>query len=204
MCFLTLRYPAEKVLVMVLTRIKRLLMKLLGLSMLSLIALSIQGHSGRTNSEGCHAGKLPRHCHDGTRSGHPAQVNQLAPMKETGRSAPRTTASEDDYNRWFCTMVNGETETRHGYTSAGGRSYVEVDCETGTMVYEGGLDKRSSLDSVQQALFFSHVTGKRPAVVIYDTDGREGRFEYRIRIACRKAGVRYESFRKRPVGRSDI
>ena len=66
---------------------------------------------------------------------------------------------------------------------------MEVDCETGTLVYEGGLD------SVQQALFFSHVTGKRPAVVIYDTDGREGRFEYRIRIACRKAGVRYEVFR---------
>ena len=63
----------------------------------------------------------------------------------------------------------------------------------------GGLDKRSSLDSVQQALFFSHVTGKRPVVVIYDTDGREGRFEYRIRIACRKAGVRYEVFRKRAV-----
>ncbi len=184
---------------MVSTRIKRLLMKLLGLSMLSLIALSIQGHPGRTNSEGCHAGKLPRHCHGGTRSGYPAQGNQLAPMKETGRSAPRTTASEDDYNRWFCTMVNGETETRHGYASAGGRSYVEVDCETSTMVYEGGLDKRSSLDSVQQALFFSHVTGKRPAVVIYDTDGREGRFEYRIRIACREAGVRYEVFRKRPV-----
>ena len=198
-----MRYPVEKVLVMASTRIKRLLIKLLGLSMLSLIALSIQGHPGRTNSEGCHAGKLPRHCHDGTRSGHPAQGNQLAPTKETGRSAPRTTASEDDYNRWFCTMVNGETETRHGYTSAGGRSYVEVDCETGTMVYEGGLDKRSSLDSVQQALFFSHVTGKRPAVVIYDTDGREGRFEYRIRIACRKAGVRYEVFRKRTVGWSD-
>ncbi len=120
-------------------------------------------------------------------------------MNETGRPAPRTTASEDDYNRWFCSMVNGETETRHGYTSAGGRRYVEVDCETGTMVYEGGLDKRSSLDSVQQALFYSHVTGKRPAVVIYDTDGREGRFEYRIRIACRKAGVRYEVFRKRAV-----
>ena len=188
---------------MVLTRIKRLLMKLLGLSMLSLIALSIQGHPGRTDSEGCHAGTLPRHCHDGTRFGHPAQGNQLAPMKETGRPAPRTTASEDDYNRWFCTMVNGETETRHGYSSAGGRSYVEVDCETGTMVYEGGLDKRSSLDSVQQALFFSHVTGKRPAVVIYDTDGREGRFEYRIRIACREAGVHYEVFRKRPIGRSD-
>ena len=189
---------------MALTRIKRLLLKLLCLSMLSLMALPIQGHPGRTDAEGCHAGKQPRHCHDGTRSGHPAQDNQSAPVKDTGRPAPRTTASEDDYNRWFCALVNGETATRHGYTSAGGRGYVEVDCETGTMVYEGGLDRRSSLDSVQQALFFSHVTGKRPAVVIYDTDGREGRFEYRIRIACRKAGVRYEVFRGRSVGRSDI
>ena len=175
---------------MISTRIKKLLIKLLGLSMLSLMALSVQGHPGRTDSGGCHAGKLPRHCHDGTRSGDPAQGDQSAPVKDIGRSA-----SEDDYNRWFCALVNGKTETRHGYTSAGGRGYVEVDCETGTMVYEGGLDKRSSLDSVQQALFFSHVTGKRPAVVIYDTDGREGRFEYRIRIACRRAGVRYEVFR---------
>ena len=184
---------------MALTRIKSLLIKLLALSLLSLLALPIQGHPGRTDSEGCHAGKLPRHCHAGTRSGQPAQGSPSAPVKDTGPSA-----SEEDYNRWFCTRVNGETATRHGYTSAGGRGFVEVDCETGTMVYEGGLDKRSSLDSVQQALFFSHVTGKRPAVVIYDTDGREGRFEYRIRVACRKAGVRYEVFRKRPVGRGDI
>ena len=63
------------------------------------------------------------------------------------------------------------------------------------MVYEGELDKRSSSDSLQQALFFSHMIGKAPAVVIYDTDGREGRFEYRIRTACEKAGVRYEVFR---------
>ena len=80
--------------------------------------------------------------------------------------------------------VNGDTETRHGYTYGGGRSFVKVDCETSTTVYEGGLDKRSSLDSLQQALFFSVLTGKRPAVVIYHTDGKEGRFEYRIRTAC--------------------
>ena len=75
------------------------------------------------------------------------------------------------------------------------RSYAQVDCETNTTVYEGGLDKRSSLDSLQQALFFSVLTGKRPAVVIYDTDGQEGQFEYRIRTACQKSGVSYEVFR---------
>ena len=157
---------------MVLTRIKGLLIKLVGASLLLLVALSVQGHPGRTDSEGCHVGKLPRHCHGSTRSDNPAQGNQTASAKETGQSLPHKTASEDDYNRWFCATVNGETETRHGYTSASGRNYVKVDCETSTMVYEGGLDKRSSLDSVQQALFYSHVTGKRPAVVIYDTDGR--------------------------------
>ena len=73
----------------------------------------------------------------------------------------------------FNFLLTGETETRHGYTSADGRRFVKVDCETSTTVYEGGLDKRSSLDSLQQALFFSVLTGKRPAVVIYDTDGRE-------------------------------
>ena len=162
---------------------------------LLLASLSVQGHPGRTDAEGCHAGTQPRHCHGDKQTGRPEQRRPGSPAQESDRSSPRTTGSEDDYNRRFCATVNGETETRHGYTYAGGRSYVMVDCETTTTVYEGGLDKRSSLDSLQQALFFSHVTGKRPAVVIYDTDGREGRFEYRIRSACEKAGVQYRVFR---------
>ena len=102
--------------------------------------------------------------------------------------------TETEYNRQFCQSLGGQTETRHYYTYAGGRSYIQVDCETPNMVYEGGLDKRSSLDSVQQALFASHVTGKRPGVVIYDTDGREGRFEYRIKTACEQAGMIFTSY----------
>ena len=102
--------------------------------------------------------------------------------------------TEAEYNRLFCQSVSGQTETRHYYTYAGGRSYIQVDCETVTMVYEGGLDKRSSLDSVQQALFASHVTGKRPSVVIYNTDGKEGQFEFRIKTACQQVGVRYEVY----------
>ena len=156
-------------------------MKILYVSLLLSGVLSVQAHPGRTDAEGCHAGKLPRHCH-----------GRDAPAKETKRSSTRKTASEDEYNRRFCAAVGGVTETRHTYTYEDGSSYVKVDCETDTTVYEGGLDKRSSLDSLQQALFFSVLTGKQPAVVIYDTDGREGRFEYRIRTACEKAGVHYE------------
>ena len=56
---------------------------------------------------------------------------------------------------------------------------------------EGGLDKRSSLDSVQQALFAATLSGKIPVVVIYDTDGVEGRYEYRIRNAAERANVAF-------------
>ena len=163
-------------------------MKILTIGLLLSVSLYAQAHPGRTDAQGCHAGKLPRHCHGN-------DTGRSTPAKDTSRSSARRTASEDDYNRRFCASVGGVTETRHNYTYDGGGSFVKVDCETDTTVYEGGLDKRSSLDSVQQALFFSVLTGKAPAVVIYDTDGKEGRFEYRIRAACRKAGVRYEVFR---------
>ena len=176
------------------TRIRRVLIKLVYVA-LCLTALYVHGHPGRTDAEGCHAGTQPRHCHGNKQSVRPSPSSPDSQMRELGQSVPRIIASEDEYNRRFCARVNGEMETRHGYTYAGGRSYVVVDCETSTTVYEGGLDKRSSLDSLQQALFFSYVTGKRPAVVIYDTDGQEGRFEFRIRTACQKAGVSYVVFR---------
>ena len=104
--------------------------------------------------------------------------------------------SEDFYNDRFCGKVGGERDVRHAYRYPTGESFVSIDCETSDTVYEGGLDKRSSLDSVQQALFASRLTGKKPAVVIYDTDGKMGRYEYRIKAACEKAGVTFERFRK--------
>ena len=100
-------------------------------------------------------------------------------------------AQESAYNAAFCARLDGETETRHPYGYLTGQSYILVDCETADTVYEGGLDKRSSLDSVQQALFAAYLTGKNPAVVIYDTDGKVGRFEHRIQVACEMAGVKF-------------
>ena len=106
-------------------------------------------------------------------------------------AAPVFAQSEAEYNEDFCESVGGKTETKYIYLYPNGRGYVRVDCETKDTVYEGGLDKRSSLDSVQQALFFASLTGKEPAVVIYDTDGEVGRYEHRIRVACVMAGVQF-------------
>lgn len=99
--------------------------------------------------------------------------------------------TEKELNARFCESVGGQVETRHFYTYADGHSFVRVDCETSDTVYEMGLDKRSSLDSIQQSLFASHITGKRAAVVIYDTDGMEGRYEFRIRIAAEAVGIHF-------------
>ena len=110
--------------------------------------------------------------------------------------------SEDAYNKIFCASVGGVTETRHRYPKDEDQGkypegYVKVDCETSDSVYEGGLDsglddkKRSSLDSLQQAVFFSVLTGKEPVVVIYDTNGKLDKIEYRIMKACEKVGVKF-------------
>ena len=97
---------------------------------------------------------------------------------------------EDTFNESLCRSLGGKREVRHSYNYGDGQeSYVVVDCETDSFVIEGGLDKRSSLDSLQQALFFSSLTGKKPAVVIHDTDGKIGKYEHRIRESCEKAGV---------------
>ncbi len=106
-------------------------------------------------------------------------------------SAFKSIADEDTRNDAFCAAVGGQRETRHSYQYPDGEGYVVADCETDTQVIEGGLDKRSSLDSVQQALFFSYLTGKDPVVVVYDTDGQVGPYEHRIQVACELAGVRY-------------
>ena len=98
-------------------------------------------------------------------------------------------ADENELNKLFCASVNGQVEVSHKYEFQ--NRHIVVDCETDTAVYEAGLNKRSSLDSIQQALFASYVTGKKPVVVIYDTDGKEGQFEYRIRTVCEMLGVEY-------------
>ena len=107
------------------------------------------------------------------------------------QSMERDERKEDEFNDSLCSTIKGDREVKHNYTyGKDEESYVAVDCETDEFVIEGGLDHtRSSLDSLQQALFFSVLTEKDPAVVIYDTDKKFGKFEYRIQEACEKVGV---------------
>ncbi|WP_323783188.1 hypothetical protein [Leisingera sp.] len=86
-------------------------------------------------------------------------------------------------------LFGGQAETVHEFTYPGGAASIRTDCENANRVIEFGLDKRSSLDSIQQVLFAAEVTGKEPVVVLIDTDGRMGRFEWRIARAANVADV---------------
>ncbi|QIE45457.1 hypothetical protein G5B38_07945 [Pseudohalocynthiibacter aestuariivivens] len=92
----------------------------------------------------------------------------------------------------YCLLIaGGETEVPHGYSAGYDLHMIRVDCETPTEVIEVGLDSRSSLDSLQQALFAADLTGKTPVILMIDRDGRIGPYETRIAAAASRAGVEY-------------
>lgn len=93
-------------------------------------------------------------------------------------------------------MLGGETEVPHDYKVGDDTSHIRVDCETDTEVIEVGWDRRSALDSVQQALFASALTGKSAAVMLIDTDGHIGPYETRVRVAASMSNVAFRSVSK--------
>lgn len=102
-------------------------------------------------------------------------------------------ASEVELAAILCGLIlGGEVETRHDFVAAGRDHHIRVDCETDTHVVEVGFDaKRSSLDSVHQAIYAAELTGKLPMVVVIDTNGVEENVEYQLRTVARAAGVSY-------------
>lgn len=102
---------------------------------------------------------------------------------------------ESHFIAMLCTLVlGGEAEVSHPYNVGYDLHRIRVDCETADTVVEVGRDTRSSLDSIQQALFAAHLTGKAPMVVLIDTDGREGPYELRVRTAAQMIGVEYRVY----------
>lgn len=106
------------------------------------------------------------------------------------------------YNRLFCDAIGANTEVKHPYKYGSKKSYIKVDCETKDYVYESGTDKKSSLDSIQQATFFSTLTKKKPAVVIFDTDGIYGKYETRIKASSEKVGIKFIWVKNESMGKN--
>lgn len=143
-------------------------------------------HSGGLNRSGCHNNRSSGqyHCHSGSTNGSSSSTI----------SSP--SLGEDYYNTLLSTHLGGETEVtiefNYGIPGSNLRqSNVRIDIVTDQYAIEGGLDKRSSLDSIQQAVFAASQLGLRPAVAIYDTDGSWGKYEHRIWTAAKNLGVKY-------------
>ena len=99
---------------------------------------------------------------------------------------------EDYYNSLLAKRLGGQSEVVYDYNyTSTATAKIRIDIETDDYVIEGGKDKRSSLDSVQQAVFASILSGKKPAVSIYDTDGKWGKYEHRIWVVAKELGIRY-------------
>lgn len=94
----------------------------------------------------------------------------------------------------ICSILGGDAEEMYRYTIDEGSFGVRVDCVTDTHAIEIGLDKRSSLDSVQQAEFAGWITGKAPMVIMVDRDGAEGAIEYRVRTTATRFNVEYLAY----------
>ena len=151
------------------------------------LSSDVFSHGGGLNKEGCHNNRSTGdyHCHRGTNS-----------KNKSSKSGNVSFANEDFFNLRLANYLGGKTEVNYKYNyningSAPKIASIRIDIVTDKYVIEGGLDKRSSLDSIQQAVFASTLTGKKPAVAIYDTNGLWGKYEHRIYSSAKKLGIKF-------------
>lgn len=144
-------------------------------------------HGGGLNGMGCHQNSKTGdyHCHRGSVPSANSQALKKPAFK-----------NEASFNKALALLLDGQTEVSLSYKY--GRlgntpqiASVRIDILTDEYVIEGGLDKRSSLDSIQQAVFASTLSGKKPAVAVYDTDGLWGKYEQRIWVVASELGIKF-------------
>jgi hypothetical protein len=147
-------------------------------------------HGGGLNKSGCHNNKKTGnyHCHKSSGNSNISKNSKFY--------SSEIKLNEDYFNKWLANQLGGQTEVTFNYNynlkdSTPLYASIRVDIVTDEYVIEGGLDKRSSLDSIQQAVFASTIAGKKPAVAIYDTNGIWGKYEHRIWSATKKLGVKF-------------
>lgn len=96
--------------------------------------------------------------------------------------------------------LGGQAEMKFDYEDAkfGNTKLVgsiRADVVKDNYVIEGGLDKRSSLDSIQQAVFASNIADRKLAVAVYYKDGVWEKYEHRIWVAAKELGLQFIWFK---------
>ena len=143
-------------------------------------------HSGGLNKSGCHSnGSTGQyHCHRQSNNSSSAS-NKMPSLMD-----------ENYYNQQLAAQLGGQTEVTIDFNyglkgHASKQASIRIDIVTDLYAIEGGLDKRSSLDSIQQAVFAATQLGLKPAVAIYDTDNSWGKYEHRIWQVAQKLGIQF-------------
>lgn len=162
-------------------------MKYLSIIFCLVISSNAFSHGGGLDKKGCHKNRNTGNYHC-----HRASSSQGKALKSGNMSI----GNEDYFNLRLANYLDGKTEVTYNYDyNINGKSpligSIRIDIVTDQYVIEGGLDKRSSLDSIQQAVFASTLTGKKPAVAIYDTDGLWGKYEHRIYSTAKELGISF-------------
>ncbi len=92
-------------------------------------------------------------------------------------------------------LLGGTPEYRVAYDINEGQHSVRMDCLTSEHAIEIGLDdRRSSYDSVHQAIFYAHLTERAPMVIMIDTNGVEDNAEFQVRTVAQALDVDYRSY----------
>ena len=153
----------------------------------TIISLDVIAHGGGLDALGCHNNRSTGdyHCHGGGN-------------KSGGLG------NENYYNTLLARKLNGITEVTYDfhYGQKDNLPYgasVRVDIVTDEYVIEGGLDRRSSLDSIQQAIFASSLAKKEPAIAMYDTDNFWGPYEHRIWTVANELEIKFIWFNGREI-----
>ena len=159
------------------------------LATIAILAMPVTAfaHGGGLNKEGCHNNRSTGdyHCHRGSSSSSSSSLGSSS-----------SSMHENHFNRLLARQLGGRTEVTYQYNyglvgNAALSGNIRIDIETDEYVIEGGMDKRSSLDSIQQAVFASTLSGKNPAVAIYDTDGMWGKYEHRVWATAKELGIKF-------------
>jgi ABC-type molybdate transport system substrate-binding protein len=160
------------------------------LALLTMSPNFVLAYAGSPNIMGC-----KMNCEEGDYNCH--RVNNSFNKSQMPNKSKLT--KETAFNQALALLLSGRTEVLLSYNYGNSvntslTASVRIDIVTDEYVIEGGLDKRSSLDSIQQAVFASVLSGKAPAVAVYDTDGLWGKYEHRIWTVANELGIKFYWF----------
>ena len=163
------------------------MVRFLLISILLIVPFKVYSHGGGLNKEGCHNNRSTGnyHCHRDSKD-----------IRELSQSEKTSIDNESLYNSKLAKYLGGITEVAYNYDyningSTSRIEYIIVDIVTDKYVIEGGLDERNSLDSIQQAVFASTISGKTPAIAIYDTNGSWDKYEHRMYTSAKALGIKF-------------